>query len=371
LNSRHRFLAIAAFAVLLYWGIAWSAEDLPTQLSDQAYWKLITELSEAGGSFPSDNFVSNERLFQHVLSDLTRDRKPGGGYLGVGPDQNFTYIVALKPKIAFIVDIRRQNMIEHLMYKALFELSANRVEFLSRLFSRIPPPELTKDASVTALFDAFGGVPPDPELYIRNLKDIRDKLIGEHGFELSIEDQVGLEYIYRAFYNGGPRLTYSRTNPMGIMPAYEDLMMETDEEGRHRSYLATEQNFNGMRELEIKNLLVPVVGDFAGPLALRSVGAYLKAHNATVKAFYTSNVEQYLFQSDENWRKFYTNVGHLPLDSTSVFIRAVIRTISGELSPSPTIRPGFSRIENALYPIVTLLEAFKADRILIYSDILQ
>jgi hypothetical protein len=42
----------------------------------------------------------------------------------------------VKPKIAFIVDIRRQNLIEHLMYKALFELSADRAEFISRLLSR-------------------------------------------------------------------------------------------------------------------------------------------------------------------------------------------------------------------------------------------
>ena len=60
---------------------------------------------------------------------LKQDTKPGGVYLGVGPDQNFTYILALQPKIAFIIDIRRQNMLQHLMYKALIEISKDRADF--------------------------------------------------------------------------------------------------------------------------------------------------------------------------------------------------------------------------------------------------
>ena len=56
--------------------------------------------------------------------------------MGVGPEQNFTYIVATKPSMAFIVDVRRGNLDLQLMYKALFELSADRAEFVSRLFSQ-------------------------------------------------------------------------------------------------------------------------------------------------------------------------------------------------------------------------------------------
>src|SRR5262245_51803203 len=120
-EHRLRFAVVLALCFLL--GIGWSAEQLPTRLTDEAFWKLVTDFSEPDGRFVSDNFVSNELATQHVLSDLTQDRKAGGAYLGVGPEQNFTYIAALRPKIAFIIDIRRQNMIEHLMYKALIELS--------------------------------------------------------------------------------------------------------------------------------------------------------------------------------------------------------------------------------------------------------
>ena len=116
---------------------------------------------------------------------------------------------------------------------------------------------------------------------------------------------------------------------------------------------------------------MPLVGDFAGPTAIRSVGQYLKDHNSTVTAFYTSNVEQYLFQNADGWKKFYMNVSALPLQSRSVFIRAMVRTISGELSPLPLVRPGFSRLETALFPIADLLSAFKSEAIQSYSDIVQ
>src|SRR5262249_59628120 len=111
-------------------GRAGAAESFPTQLSDQAFWNLIERFSEPNGSFRSDNLLSNELHFQQVIPELTRRVKPGRAYMGVGPEQNFTYIAALKPSIALIVDVRRGNLDLHLFYKALFEMSADRVEFV-------------------------------------------------------------------------------------------------------------------------------------------------------------------------------------------------------------------------------------------------
>src|SRR5215510_148499 len=94
-----------------------ATEDLPSQLTDEAFWNMVTEFSEPGGYFRSENFVSNETTFQYVLKNL-KNTRTGGVYLGVGPDQNFTYIVVMKPRMAVIFDIRRQNILQHLMYKA-------------------------------------------------------------------------------------------------------------------------------------------------------------------------------------------------------------------------------------------------------------
>src|ERR1051325_6352441 len=122
--------------------------DLPSKLSDADFWTLTEELSEPGGSFRSDNFLSNESGYQMVIPELVDRVKPGGVYMGVAPEINFTYITALKPKMAFIIDIRRGNLHEHLLYKALFEMSSDRADFLSRLFSRKRPAGLTASTSV-------------------------------------------------------------------------------------------------------------------------------------------------------------------------------------------------------------------------------
>src|SRR2546427_10055942 len=138
-----------------------ATEPLPGRLTDDAFWTIMTGFSEEGGYFRFENFLSNELGFQTVIPALKEMAKPGGVYLGVGPEQNFTYIAALQPKIAFIIDIRRQNMIEHLMYKALFDMSADRADFVSRLFSRKRPSGLGKDTTAAELFRAYETAPAD------------------------------------------------------------------------------------------------------------------------------------------------------------------------------------------------------------------
>jgi hypothetical protein len=283
-----------------------------SRLSDQEFWRLATESSEPDGYFRSDNLTSNEVLFQRVIPDLVERTGGGGVYLGVGPEQNFTYMAALRPEMAVIFDIRRGNMLVQLMYKAIFELTRSRAEFVSMLFSKPRAREFAAQPSAVDLFAAFEKVPADEPSYLRNLKAIRERLTLVHGLPLSARDLEGIEYVYRAFYSRGFAVRYS--------PTYAELMTATDSAGVPRSYLADEASFAFLKELETKNLVVPVVGNFAGPKAIRAVGAYLKGREATVKAFYLSNVEQYLYQ-DGKWAAFCRNVAALPLDVSSTFIR--------------------------------------------------
>jgi hypothetical protein len=284
---------------------------------------MVVELSEVGGFFRSDNFVSNEVTFQQVIPELTKRTAAGGVYLGVGPEQNFTYIAAVKPAMAIIFDIRRGNMLVQLMYKALFETSSDRAEFVSRLFSRKRPEGLAANASAQDIFTAFMKVEPAESAFKDNLKTIVDRLTKKHGFALSELDLANIENIYKAFYTYGPGLQYSSTGGFGgrAQPTYADLMTATDGSGQNRSYLASDENFTVMKKLEADNLIVPVIGDFGGPKAIRAVAKYLKDRSAIVAAFYLSNVEQYLAQQ-EKYPAFCANAAMLPLDETSRFIRA-------------------------------------------------
>jgi len=369
--NRHRLIVAVALLSLAFaaGGRVRAAED--AQLSNEAFWHLITDFSEAGGFFRFDNFISNEALFQHVLGRLKETTKPGGVYLGVGPDQNFTYIVALRPRIAFIVDIRRQNMLEHLMYKALIELSADRAEFLSRLFARQRPENIGPESTPEELFKAFRNVPAELDLFFANLDAIKIQLKERHGFKLSAEDEASIQYIFRAFYVGGPNLTYvgpvtPRYAVRNRMPSYADLMMQNDGEGQNHSYLSSEDNFGILKDLEQRNLIVPLIGDFAGPKTIRAVGTYLKQQNAAVTVFYLSNVEQYLFQQNDEWSRFYQNVATLPLDPNARFIRSVFNGYAYTLTAN-----GYFRSDSLLSSIPDLLEAFNAGRIETYYDVIR
>lgn len=298
---------------------------LPERLTDRQFWNLINDLSESDGSFRSDNLLSNEIYLQYVIPELISTARPQRAYLGVGPEQNFTYVAALRPSIVFIVDVRRGNLQLHLLYKALFEISEDRVEFVSRLFSKKPPDGLSSRSTAEEIFAAFANVDTSDALYRQNLLDVQTQLLKRRKLPLGPEDLKGIEYVYYAFYWHGPVIQYwSSTGGRGFRdaPTYVDLMLADDGKGRNRSYLASEENFRVLKELHQKNLFIPVVGNFAGPKALRAVGRYLRARDTIVSAFYLSNVEQYLSR-DGRWHTFCGNVATLPLDGTSMFIRSV------------------------------------------------
>lgn len=320
---------MAALALVVSASIAAAtAAVLPSRLADREFWTLVSDLSEPGGSFRSENLLSNELRLQYVIPELTRATRSGGAYVGVGPEQNFTYIATVHPSIAFIVDIRRGNQRLQLMYKALFEISNSRVDFVSRLFSRTLPDGLGRDATVAQIFDAAGASPKSEPLYRSTLEAMVARLQQSHGFPLTDEDKEGIAHVFHAFYTFGPAINYASSEADGgaagasnARPTYADLMTATDSEGRAHGFLATEDAFASVKALEANNLVVPIVGDFAGPRALRALGAYLKSKSAVVSAFYVSNVEQYL-RVERVWGAFCGNAARLPIDDKSVFIRA-------------------------------------------------
>src|SRR5262249_40616682 len=363
LTIRRRILLASATALFVYLGPAsltfsplLATDRLPQQLSDEAFWNMVTEFSETGGYFRSDNFVSNETTFQYVIKNLKKT-SPVGVYLGVGPDQNFTYIVAMQPKMAIIFDIRRQNTMQHLMYKAIIEMASDRADFISKLFSRTRPENLGSSSTAEALFKAFDNVAPNRQLFVQTFQAIKKQLEEQHKFKLSPDDEASIQYVFSSFYACGPDLTYNGVAGGGFgrrMPSYAEMLQMTDEEGINRSYLGTEENFRILQDFQKKNLIVPVVGDFAGSKAIRAVAAYLKQHDALVSAFYVSNVEQYLFQQGDDWSKFYRNIETLPLDPTSSFIRSVFNGQAATNQPS-----GFGlRSASLLSSIPELLKGF-------------
>jgi len=315
---RSRRLAWVLFWVVLS-GASCRRSTVPVAIGDQQFWSLSEALSEPPGAFTlSDNFVSNEPRF----ADNARWLRPMGGvYIGVGPEQNFSYIARLQPAMAFIVDIRRENRSLHLLYKALFELSSDRADFVSRLFSRPRPPGLGSSSSAEEIFRRYGVVPHSAEQYTRNAALVRERLLTTRGFPLLQGDLDWIDRAFRAFYSDGPEIDFwgSRTVD-GVRPSYRQLMTAHDVTGESRSFLASEEAFRFVKDMQSRNMIVPVVGDFGGPSAIRRVGDYVRQQRDVIHAFYGSNVGVYL--TTQQTRAYCGNLATLPASARAWFIES-------------------------------------------------
>ncbi len=300
--------------------------------------RLMADLSEPEGRFDSDNFVSNEAAYLQAVTVLRSRRLLGGAYLGVGPDQNYSYIAEMRPELAFIVDIRRQNLLQHLYFKALFALSRNRLEFLERLFAReaAAAPDHPEDLRIGALLDLFDGAVFDAERARLRLEEA-EALLRSWKLGLDDGDFAVIRYIASAFAAQGSDLRFSnrRRPPRPRYPTYRSLLEATDAEGAQSGYLAEESRFRTVKELHARNRIVPVVGDLAGPEALRKIGDELRRRGAEVRVFYVSNVEFYLFRQGR-WDAFIQNLRSLPMAADA----HIIRSYSNTWRPHPAARPG-------------------------------
>ena len=294
----------------------------------------IEQLSEPGGFFDTDNFISNEKSYLHVVPALRESGLTGGAYIGVGPDQNFSYIARLKPAMAFIVDIRRDNLLMHLLFKALFQLSGTRAEYLSLLLGRPVPAPLDnwRRADIDRLATYMDETPAVSTPDTTALRARVDAAIRGFGVPLSREDLATIDRFHKTFVSRGLRLRFE-TLGRGARPYYptlRDLLLETDREGHRWSYLSSEDDFQFVKALEQRDLVIPVVGNLAGPHALGAIGRLLTERRETLSAFYTSNVEFYLF-NDGSFAKFADNLERIPHTDRSLIIRSVFAGAAGAL----------------------------------------
>ena len=285
----------------------------------------IAQLSERGGFFDTDNLISNERSYLHVVPALHEAGVSGGAYIGVGPDQNFSYIAQVKPAIAFIIDLRRDNLLLHLLFKALFSMSDTRAEYLSLLFGRpIPAPA---SEWRTATLDKIVGYVEGTRLADAPITELRarvDEKIKTFGVPLTDADFATIDRFHRRFVTAGLPLKFQTTGraPQSYYPTYRDLLLETDRQGHRWNFLASEDDFQFVRSLERRDLVIPVVGDLAGPSAIAEIGRLMTSRGDRLSAYYTSNVEFYLF-GDGKFARFVENLERLPRTNRSLIIRAV------------------------------------------------
>jgi hypothetical protein len=268
--------------------------------------------------------------------------------------------------LAIIIDIRRQNMLQHLVFKVLFEKASSRAEYLALLFAK-EPPKLAPDASIRELIEAVRQAPSSESNFRRNLESIKETLLKKYELDLNGDDLAKVEYVYRSFWSAGPDLRFSTLGRPAYLryPTYEELLLQTDRQSRYQSFVSSEELFQWLKRFQSENRLVPVVGDFAGDHTLRAVAAFLKENGLRVSTFYTSNVEFYLF-GRSGWDTYMENVRSLPILKNAVFIRAYFQ--SGRRHPLNV--PGH-RSTSLILPIAPLLEDYDSGRLGSYWQVVR
>jgi hypothetical protein len=315
------FCGLLGLAVLLVVsGLACrAAPDIPPP---PAFNELIEILSEPGGYFDTDNLISNETTYFQVVDQL---EPSGGAYIGVGPGQNLTYIARVRPRWAFIVDVRRENLLQHLLLNAILAKAETPYQYLCWLFSRSshlgsePPPA----SGIEEILRAFETTTPSEEVFAENQESILRHIQRELGISLAPEDRRRIQSIYRSFFMEQLELRFRShgRRPMPHHPTYRTLLTARSPAGTESHFLSSADDYAFVRSLSVSGRLVPVVGDFAGSHALRAVGKLLKEQGETVTTFYVSNVEFYLFRSGR-FAAYVKNVRSLPLRQDSLFIRS-------------------------------------------------
>ena len=332
---------------------------------------LVERLSEPGGDFGGDNLISNEQSYLHVLPALERARVSGGAFIGVGPDQNFSYIAQIKPEIAYLVDLRRDNLVLHLLFKALFAEAPTRVGYLCLLMGRPAPehPERWADATIDAIVAYIEATRPLPEAELQQTQHRLEAVMQAFGVPLAPAELETIAKARMRFVQTGLALKFQAYGqPLrDYYPTLRTLLLETDRAGHQLSFLASEPAFQFVRSLQARHLIVPVVGDVSGARAMRAIADDMTARGLRLSAFYISNVEYYLFP-DKKFGPYADNLKWLPHDERSMIIRSVFP--SGGSRTLPQAVPGYYST-SLVQPFEAMLADLDAGKYKTYRDLVQ
>jgi hypothetical protein len=354
--SRIRPFVVALALLFVVRGAAQQAAPSP-------FGAAIATLSEPGRYFDTDNLISNESSYLQVLPELKRRNVQGGAYIGVGPDQNFTYIAETRPSIAYIVDIRRDNMLLHLLFKALFHESRSRVEYVALLFGRTVPRDMdpwrTANAERLAKY-----VDEAPRADAAALHARLEKVISRFGVTLAAGDLQTITGFHQRFIESGLALRFQSAGrpPQWNYPTYGGMLVDRDSGGRQAHFLATEEGFQFVRDLQARDLVIPVVGDLSGSSAVGKIGKAIATRGEKLMTFYVSNVEFYLF-SDGTFGQFVANLKRIPHADDAVLIRSFF----GRAGLVPTRRGDNSTSQ--VQRVDDLLTNVAAGRVRSYADL--
>jgi hypothetical protein len=197
----------------------------------------------------------------------------GGGYVGVGGDQNYTMAAAAQSQVLWLIDLDAAVVRMHRLYAALLAAAATPAEFV-------------------ALFDA------------RHHQAVVDAVAAYHQ-ALPEDERRAVLAVYQIYR--------------------EDLHQHLQSTAAYRwggravTWLGEPTLYNHMRKLAQARLIVPRLGDLTGPSTVVRIAAVARAAGVPIHILYLSNAESWFRYG----REFRRNITALPFDDRAVVLRTV------------------------------------------------
>jgi hypothetical protein len=298
-----------------------SPQDHPPRTLER-FGVLITELSEPPSGPSADNLITNEDSLARPTAELAARVPHSTVYLGVGPDQNFTFIAHARPRLAFIVDYRRRNLLLHLLHKALFTLAPDRPSYLQMLCARQPDPPLPREVPPAELVEALRAASFERALLEEAIAQVARFL--QPARLLDPRDLAELASIQTRLARSG---LDARFLPMRGYPSLAQLIQAEDCHGRPAHHLATDPLFQAVRQLQLQHRIIPLVGDYAGSSTLPRLARWLDSNQQKVGLIYASDMEWFLLRNHQ-FPPYIENLERLPRDPHALILRTSTRPIN-------------------------------------------
>ncbi len=331
-------------------------DDIQFPARDRPLARTVADLSEPEPGRAADNLITNEDSFARVAAEVARRVPAGGVYLGVGPDQNLTYVAHGRPRLGFVLDFRRRNALLHLVHKALLMLASDRAGYLARLLARAPG-ALADDPSADDLVAAFARPAMDRARLDAAIAAVAATLAPTG---LVRDDEWPALATIQARL-AGPGLE-GRFLALPMYPTLARLVRSRDRDGRPAHFLARDDWYQAVRAAQVGDRILPITGDFAGDGALPRLAAWLHRRALPVSLLYLSDVEFFLLRSGR-FPAFAANLARLPWLEGAALIRTSTREI-----PHPERAPGDSST-TILRPVAPFLDAALAGKIRTLDDL--
>jgi hypothetical protein len=284
--------------------------------------RRLFALSQPGESFISDNVVSNETSLLQPARALAALR--GGAYIGVGPEQNYTYIALTRPDFAVLMDLRRDNALLHLLYKALFDAAGSRLELLCLLFGRPYDRKLETEPSARAdaVLTALEAVAPDRTWFERQHVLLKQRL-DSYGLGLSSVDIEHVDHMHELFFRRQLEIHFELHENNGRTYPSLRTLLELRAPSGQGTFVDSEQSFRFVKTMHRQHRILPVVGDVSAPQPLGAIADELARRALPLRTLYISNVEQYLIGTPK-FAGWLDNLRGLSHDERSIIVRCYL-----------------------------------------------